>query len=533
MAEPTRPRGRPDTTGGSGAEHPTPVADDAVPAPPVAVWRGGAGKTTGFAAEPRALRRFVAALWVALLLHLPLLPNNIAGWLRFLLEPRDQEIEEVDGEAIIPIDFDFGPDGPAPAANAEAPPPAPLGEDAIPVFDAGPPPRKRAPVADAGADADAGGPADAGGGAAGAGGGGAGDDGGAPAALPPDGGAQGTPGGADAGLVVQHTPDAGPEDAGADAAPAEPDAGPAIKDPLAVAAAQAKLFKHPNVQIWVASDRIRKHELGGHFGRLLTRIPEWKGFFAGTAVDPIRDLDQLLIAGPQLRDSRKIVAMMYYNVPERKIRGAIDHLIAGSTPKGEWLKDTPVEAARATADRGERIFALVGAKRLLVVLPPEAKDQLAGLKDAKPLGKPGVGILASTITPANALRELPLRLPSTLTWVGISVTPTADGGADLLIEAVDKTPELAAEHAADITQQIETVRKVEVLGASFEAFQRVEFVATGKRMRASTHVKVTQLRFLMLKIEEQLDERERKRQERERARDAAAAPSGDGGASEH
>ena len=337
-------------------------------------------------------------------------------------------------------------------------------------------------------------------------------------------------GAGDGGTAIVLFPDAGkdaePEDAGpADAGPdAAPDAGPTIKDPLVVAGGSSQFFgKNPNVQIWVVGERIRKHELGAQFGKLLTTIPQWKVFFSGTKIDPIRDLDQVLIAGPQLRDSRKVVAMMYYNLPDSRVRAAVNHVVQTSKPPGEWLKDTPVEAARAFAENGERVFAIVPSKKLLVLLPLDAKDQLGKLQGAKPLGRPGVGILASTITPANALREVPIPIPASLTWVGVSVTPTADGGADVLVEAIDASPELAAVHAAELTQAIEDRRKIEAFGVTIEAFQAISFVATGTRLKAATHLSRGQLKFVLNAVgdylagkQAQRDQKEKERKEKEK-----------------
>ena len=76
-----------------------------------------------------------------------------------------------------------------------------------------------------------------------------------------------------------------------------------------------------------------------------------------------------------------MVAVMDFNVPDAKIKSAVDIIV--NSVNGEWLDDTPVPTARAKVGGGDRLFAIVPGKRLLVVLPFEAKDQLEGLKKTK------------------------------------------------------------------------------------------------------------------------------------------------------
>lgn len=473
------------------------------------------------AAAPRA---FVVALTIALLLHLPLLPTRLFAWLS-LLFGEEMSMVDMEGEVVIPIDLDLVPGetaAPAPEPEPVAAEPDPAAE---PIKKAEPKPKKKkeepadagpdAEAPDAGPDAEA---EDAGVSDAGP------EDAGSPDAGPlvTDGGTEvpdaGAPiaelsdAGADAEAVAKAEPDAGPDaaapmpvaelpDAGADAG------GPKLKDPLAAAGSPAEIAsKNPNVQVLIAGDRIRKHELGTWFSRILVGIPQWQSFFKDTPIDPIRDLDHLLIAGPQFRDSRKVVAVMDFNVPEPKIRAAIETIVKRSDPPGRWLEDAPVPAAIAKADKGERIFALVPGKRILVVLPADAKGELAKVKSTKGFNKSsGVGIALSMVTPHRAFKGLPFEIPDTFKWMRLSVTPTDDGGADVLLEAQDKDADLAQKHAGDLGPIVEGFRKVEIpfLGR-FEVLGPTPFVAEGDLVRATTHVTNKQLKYIMSAVEQQL-----------------------------
>lgn len=489
-------------------------------------------------------RALVVALWLALALHALFLLSRLLPFVSAVFEANDVEMLDMDGEALIPIDLDLTP--PAPEAPPEAPPAPPPPPDEVSVTPAPPKPPDKQPkgvasdagaAVDAGADGgdarDAGGSmADAGRDAAAAAVGDGRDtiirDGGPTAYMfqldagPVD--TTGRPTDAGPPLIAAATPDAGPPLVAA----ATPDAGaqpqPTLRDPLAVAGGPARAATtDANVQVLIASDKLRKHELGPAFGRLLTSIPEWRSFFDGTGLDPIRDFDHLLLSGPQFRDTRKVVAVLDYNVPERRVRAALDTVVARSRPKGEWLTDLPFPAARARADRGDRVFALLSSAKLLVVMPAEGKSLGAEAKlrltELKKKGRfnrsSAVGIVLHLLTPRNAFRGGPVDVPESIQWLRLYVTPLADGGVDLALEALDGSPALAARHAAALTDTIESFRKPDLgvfsgLG-SVELFQPVKLEAQGAFLHAKLHVTRAQVRYVMAEVEKRLEELTNKR----------------------
>lgn len=481
----------------------------------------------------KALR---VALLVAILLHLPFVPTRFFTWMSLLWNSGPIELNDMDGEVVVPLDFDLVSEPTEPAA------PAKPAETATAVEDdpaAEPSPTATAPaktppptIADAGVDAE---PLDAASdlpeaGLAGDAGTDAGDeagddagpsdagidsssndpdasdlDAGAPIAqIGTDGGSGGIlPASTDAGLPIDkatNLPDAGIEDAGGASDGGPSDAGPVTRDPMAVAGAPSSLVgKDPNVKILIAGDRLRKYELGGMFGDVLSAIPQWQQFIGTSGIDPVKDINHMLIGGPQLRDSRKVVVVLDLAVTDQKARQTIDGIIKRSKPPGKWVGETPVPHAIAQADKGERIFALVPGKHMVVVMPAEAKDQLAKVKAIKPFDKSSkVGIAIYMVTPANAFRGLPFQIPNTLKWMRVNVIPTDDSGVDVVLEAEDKDESLAREHAVKLEDIIETVRKVELpLIGTYEVLGKTNFVTDGKLIRAETHVSRKQLVLIM------------------------------------
>ena len=424
------------------------------------------------ARRPLPRRAFSIAVAVAFLLHLPFVPSNLGAWLQMVLQGHAADYDDRDAEALIPIDLDLMSDEPSPTA-AGTPPPPPAGE---------PPPAPVVPAGDGTSIADAGpvdaGPADAE----------------APRKKRPP---------SDAGIAD----DAGPVDAGP----------PPLRDPISAAGGAGKISaKDPNVQVLIAGNVIRKHQLGAAFARILVLIPEWHQFFADSPIDPIRDLNHLLITAPRFRgDTSKVVAVMDFNVPEAKIKGAVDLIVQSAG--GSWLDDTPIPTARAKIAAGDRLFALVPGKRLLVVLPYESKDQLEGLKKSKGFTSSKVGIVISMVNPARPFKGL-FALPETLKWMRLAVTPTPDGGADVSLEGGDASEKDAQKHAPEITKAFDQVRTVNLFLTTLDIVDHAEFVAEGTSIKTQIHVSDAQLKRVVGMVEMQLAA-----QARDRAAAAAAA----------
>ncbi|MEO7331847.1 MAG: hypothetical protein ABI193_24945 [Minicystis sp.] len=411
-------------------------------------------------------RPFALALIVALLLHAPLIPTGVGAWLRLFLGAQSRGYDDIDASAIIPIDLDLGGDPGAAPSGAVI---AAEGSSAPGALD-----DKGTAPSDAGVDA-------------------------APAATTD----AGSDAGSDAGAPRKRPdpPDAAPPDAGP-----PPDAGaPALRDPISAAGAVGKISaKDANVQVLISSKVLRKHPLGASFSRLLLLLPSWRQFFADSPIDPIRDLDHVLITAPRFRDdSSKMVAVMDFNLPEAKIKAAIDSVVTRTN--GEWMSDTPVPAARARIAAGDRIFAIVPGKKLLVVLPLDAKDQLAGLKQTKGFRNSATGIVISLVTPSRAFAGL-FPVPESIKSLRVLVTPTADGGADVALEAVDKSPEEAQKHAADLTQAIEQVRVIDAVVTKIVVLDHTEFVAEKEVIKARVHVSDRQLMLIMGSVEQRVKE---------------------------
>jgi hypothetical protein len=428
--------------------------------------------------------RLVWVLVGSLLLHSPLTPLfTLIGW---FLQPPPEAAPVVDPITAIPVELLEGEDATAAAKAAQKEPAAPE-EPAVSV-DPAPAATEKVPVRDAGAPVDAGAPdaepeADAG------------ED-----AGPPDAGDELADGGIDDGGGLA---DAGPpEDGGA----GEGDAGTGEggpRDPIAlVGEAQKVVGNNGNVQVIIDTEKVRAHPLGSRIGGMLAAIPQWRDFLGHSQIDAVRDFDRLVISAPQLvADSSELVAILFANVPDKQLRAAVDALVQADPKHGEWKKKAPVPTAIAYADRAPRVFVLP-SPGVVVVTPPSAEKAAQGLRKLKTPSLPGEAVLrGKLVTPANAAKGLPIRLPASLKSVKVmwfTLTPTVSGGVLIELEADDGSPEQASENAAALTSTIRSIP----LNALF--IDRYAFEADGSKIKGTIALKQQQVLMILSTIEMQL-----------------------------
>ncbi len=375
-------------------------------------------------------RRVRWLLLLSLLVHAPLTPLvALLGVLGMLARPAEPLPDEPPITAI-PVDLiedqaPGPPDPPAPAATETGTELSPVAVLPRPAPSAKAPEEPKKELPDAGAP-DAGAAVDAGL---------------ADAGAPSDAGAAAS---SDAGLDGGGGPDGG-VDGG-------------LGEPVAVTGDAKKVVDaEANVRVVVYTEKIRALPLGARVGRLLGSVYQWRDFFGPAALDPIRDVDRLLLVGPQFRDSSNVVAVLKVNVSKKRLLAAIDAIVKADTEHGKWL-DAGIPAAHAFADRAPRVFVLP-APGIVVVTPPSAEK--AALSLGKKTGiAPAKGdeiASAYAVTPWRLARGLPLLdVPKSLRWARARLTPTEGGGALVDLEAEDETPELAIEHARAFARQLMT-----------------------------------------------------------------------------
>jgi hypothetical protein len=405
--------------------------------------------------------RFAKLFALSVLLHLPLTPVvALLGLLQFLKTPVDDDTTPAPALTAIPVDL-FEAEEPA----APAPPPAPT-EPAQPTASTEDPEatKKKPEIRDAGADE-------------------------------PD--AEITDAGDEAAAALT--------DAESDAGEAGPGGeGRSIADPTAGVGSARVVDPNANVRLLVHMSRVREHPLGKQIGPMLRAVYQWRDFFGPTAIDPVRDIDTLMLVGPQLRDSSQVVAILQHHVPEDQMRKAVDALVVRDTEGGHWL-DAGVPAAIASADRAPRVFVMPSS-RIVVVATPTTQDAALKLprKFSLPKPKNQEAVLLHLATPHRAVRGLPIRVPESIKWARILVTPLPDGGALAEVEAEDESEESARQNAEYLERAINALTELnlgllgDILGTGRHRFiEKSRFTSEGNKIHGSTRATAEQLSTIL------------------------------------
>jgi hypothetical protein len=305
--------------------------------------------------------------------------------------------------------------------------------------------------------------------------------------------------GNDAGIV-----DAGP-DAVADAAPerrrardggvdrrnvplAAGDAGAdggenGIKDTLSLVGGLRRAVKgKPNVALVFWFSTIREHPLGPLVGSLLSCNPQWRDFL-GDMIDPLQDLDGVMLVGPRMAETSKLTILVQSRMDDAKMRQIMGFVGESAHRRGAG---GPIDAGAGTqavrfhADRADRV-AFTHPKNLIIVTPPEGFAQLQAQREAMslPAGR-GQAMSLTMANPWRPLRAVGMHLPETLSEIRVNVFASQSGGVNVEIEFDDQDAVQAAAHASEVTDQAR--------GAAGPLLSDITFVAHGNRLHAETRL---------------------------------------------
>lgn len=428
---------------GDGAALAAPTAPHATPWAPGQARRRRSGPER-FWASRSARVMFVLCLVLSGGAHYAVVPLEL---------PKGFEIEDVEGEAAIPIEVLTAEESPPPPPEAPpTPPPAQGKSDEEKAKDLA--------VAAALARADAG-----------------------PAA--------------DAGPYRDAAPDAEALDASSDggagdaAVAAMADAGP---NPNAIVGAQIQADVNLVVLI-VNAEVIRQHPVGAKMGYLLRGIPQWDEFMSGTDIDPVRDADWVQIAGPSLINTARDVVLIHYSVSDAVVDRAIDVVTRKYDRGGAFDAGVPgVKASLAHADRAERVLLRAQPHVLAVVPPSIAEKSARQLHDARlpAHNHPGEAVYLKLVNPHHPMPEV----PEAITEMRLRVVPRPDFGADVFVEGDTKDADAAADAAEGLRRLVRRHNDAFTSMLTHGLFDHVETTNEGPLVKSHLVVSLDQIETL-------------------------------------
>lgn len=182
--------------------------------------------------------------------------------------------------------------------------------------------------------------------------------------------------GADAGTP---RPDAGPPDAGLpDAGP--PDAGPLVAEGAGDGEDDTTLPAGAQIAIRIDMARVRESELSEDVKRLMAAIPDWQLLLEGSGIEPIDDLDRLLIASPNMQRSQMVLAGRHAHPDEgaQYIRDVVARFAEARGVEAAWEQQHGVPVAPwPNEDVTERVVAIVGPRHFVIARPRDLPTILA------------------------------------------------------------------------------------------------------------------------------------------------------------
>jgi hypothetical protein len=456
---------------GAGAAEGAPTAPHATP-------RTEPGARTGperFWARGRARIALAVSAALSLLLHVSFVPLGV---------PAGFVVNDVEGDPAIPIDILTGE---PPAAAAAPPPPSEAPETPPAPAEPAPPSSARVEPAraddagphDGASDAPVDGRADTGTDAH-------------PDAVA-DAFSEGSSGadidGASGGVGAASTRDGGPDARGdLDAASADAGSGEG-RDPESIVAAETVRADVVLVALHVNAEVIRAHPVGAQMGYLLKAIPQWDDFLSGTEIDPVHDIDWVLISGPSLKNTTNDSVLIHYSASDLVIDKAVAAFSRRYDHGGAFDAGVRgLKAALAHADRGERVI-FRPQPHLLAVVPPRAAIRYAhALMSARVVEHPHPkeAVYLSVSDPHHPFPDL----PDSITQARLRVFPAPEAGAEVFLEGDTKSAEAALEAAADVRRLIRRTNTVLLSIVSHGLLDHVEVTTDGP----TVHVRLTATR---------------------------------------
>lgn len=256
----------------------------------------------------------------------------------------------------------------------------------------------------------------------------------------------------------------------------------------------------PGAQLAIRLDlaRVRASPLRTAVQELLSEIPDWQILLDGSELDPIEDLDRILLASPNLQRSRLIMAGRHIH-DEAFARAAVARMASSQGRRAPWRTDHGVQVAPWFAhDETERVVALVGPQHFTVSRAEDLPRILAlmaarGERDADEEGLEqargadallnlGEGEVVS-FEVEGAQRFVRGRVDHIPERLRVGIREREDGMIELLGTAFYEDP-AAAEEAATFWQAYldQQSRSFLIRAVAGEALRNARITAEGRRL---------------------------------------------------
>jgi hypothetical protein len=304
----------------------------------------------------------------------------------------------------------------------------------------------------------------------------------------------------------------------------------------------------PGAQLALRIDmeRIRRSPLAADVRQLLGEIPDWQIVLSGSGLEPVDDLDRVMIASPNLERSRMLLAGKNQGGNER-VREIVRRMASARGTEAPWRTQHGVPVASwPDEDETERVVAIVGPShftitrpedlpRLLAVARARADEEAEAEEEERErphwseslLSMPDGAALTLEVEGARRFMRGARGVPAR----GRVVVNELPGSSAEIVLTGEYDDEAEAREAQEFWEAARRTYAadlgVRVLGLS-SVLSVMEITIDGTRLRARTTVTRSQLRLGLDFLRGQLRAQARERERRLRAREPsppASSPS--------
>ncbi|MCC7541434.1 MAG: hypothetical protein IT379_34775, partial [Deltaproteobacteria bacterium] len=133
------------------------------------------------------------------------------------------------------------------------------------------------------------------------------------------------------------------------------------------------------VTLLLRMDRVRASSLAPDLRAMLVAIPDWRNLVGGSGMDPVADLDALVVATPNPWDARRLAVVARYAVEDARLEEMIAAAQRASGGEAQPIveQDGIRVAPGLVSDGTERNVALLGDRTLALARPTELPRLLA------------------------------------------------------------------------------------------------------------------------------------------------------------
>ncbi|MBT8482558.1 MAG: hypothetical protein HKP36_13325 [Myxococcales bacterium] len=316
----------------------------------------------------------------------------------------------------------------------------------------------------------------------------------------------------DAGVPMVDTDAGADTDAGTDTgAGTDPDSSPVASPTLS---GPSRIPPGAQLALRVDLRRVRESPLGPDVTAFLRGVPDWQLLLDGSGIDPVADLDRLLVATPNLQRSKLVLAGRHRR-GEGFARKSVKRLARSRGRSPRWRRRFGIPtAAWHNLDQTPRTIALLSSKHFSITRRQDLERVLAianarELRDANSEGlveASGPDALLS-MGPEEAVsleiegvhrfvigsvRHLPIRLR-------VAVRETGADEATVSVLATYESDALAGV-AAVYWKKVATFYSQQLimsLAGFGKTLRRMDFTPDANRIRVSFALNADQIRFIL------------------------------------